>query len=123
MATAPLSFESFAYRAEAPGGENVSGTIDAATSDAADTLLRSLGLKVLEVSPAKRPVKLRALRGDEFIAFNQQLARLTQAGLPVEQGLRLIARDVRSGRLARTINVLAQELEAGAPLPEAFEKH
>jgi type IV pilus assembly protein PilC len=123
MATAPLSSESFAYRAESAGGQTLSGTIDAATTEAADTLLRSLGLKVLEVSPARRPVKLRALRGDEFIAFNQQLARLTQAGLPVEQGLRLIAKDVRSGRLASTINALAGELESGVPLPEAFEKH
>ncbi len=123
MSAAPLSSESFAYRAEAPDGKALSGTIDAATTEAADTLLRSLGLKVLEVAPARRPVKLRVLKGDEFIAFNQQLARLTQAGLPVEQGLRLIAKDVRSGRLAATINALASELESGAPLPEAFEKH
>ena len=68
--------------------------------------------------PAARP-----LRRDDFAAFNQQFAQLTRAGLPVEHGLRLIAGDMRRGRLARTIEQVAQELERGTPLGEAFDKH
>ena len=60
---------------------------------------------------------------DDFLAFNQQLAFLTRAGLPVERGLRLIALDMRSGRLAKSTEAVAKELEAGVPLAEAFGRH
>ena len=65
----------------------------------------------------------KALRGDDFAAFNQQFAQLTRAGMPVEHGLRLIAGDMRRGRLSRTIEQVAEELERGTPLGEAFNKH
>jgi type IV pilus assembly protein PilC len=41
----------------------------------------------------------------------------------VETGLRLIAQDMRSGRLASTVRLVAEELERGTPLGEAFDKH
>lgn len=115
----------FAYDARTSNGERITGTIDAGSAEAAGGLLRSLGLEVLNLAPAfaTGSKRLRPLRTDEFVAFNQQLAQLTEAGLPVEHGLRLIAKDVRSGRLAQTINAVAGELEGGASLPQAFEKH
>jgi len=85
--------------------------------------LRSLGLKVLQLAPAPFRGTPKPLRGEDFINFNQQLAQLTEAGLPVEHGLRLIAREMRSGRLRATVDQIAVELEGGTPLPEAFEKH
>src|SRR5205809_718380 len=81
-----------------------------------------LRLRVLQIEPVARAVRAKPLRGDDFIAFNQQLTHLTKAGLPVEHGLRLIAQDMRSGRLAETVRQVAQELERGTPLGEAFEK-
>ena len=46
------------------------------------------------LEPAAKPSRRgRALTSGDFVAFNQQLAKLTQAGLPVERGLRLIAAD------------------------------
>ncbi len=67
--------------------------------------------------------KPKPLTGDSFLAFNQQLAHLTAAGMPVEQGLRLIAGDMESGRLAGTVREIAADLEAGMPLDRAFERH
>ena len=53
-------------------------------------------LRVFQLDPATPPPKPRPLTGEDFLAFNTQLAHLTTAGLPVEQGLRLIAEDMRS---------------------------
>jgi type IV pilus assembly protein PilC len=112
----------FLYEALAPDGQSLSGTIDAADAQFAQARLESLGLKLTRIISADKP-RLRALNTDDFLAFNQELASLAQAGLPVEQGLRLIAQDLRTGRLATAVRELADDLEKGTPLAEAFDKH
>ncbi|MEX2388339.1 MAG: type II secretion system F family protein [Phycisphaeraceae bacterium] len=126
-AAAPPSTSSrraFAYEAQSGDGHALSGTIEASSAEDARNTLTGMGLRLVEleqqVASAVRP---RALRGAEFAAFNQQLAQLTEAGLPVERGLRLIARDMGNARLAGTIETVADELEKGASLPEAFDRH
>ena len=114
---------SFAYEAQTFAGEAISGTVDAPDTAAALQLLGGMGLRAIEVAPVARPARPRALGGKDFLAFNQQLAQLTAAGMPIEHGLRLIARDVRSKRLARTIELVTQEMESGRSLAEAFEAH
>jgi type II secretory pathway component PulF len=113
----------FAYQAQTPDGLRMTGTLDAADVGEAQRRLTDLGMRVSEIAPAPRTPKPRALRASDFAAFNQQLAHLAKAGLPLEHGLRLIAADLRSGRLSRTVELVAAELESGTPLPEAFEKH
>ena len=114
---------SFAYKAQIHNGTPITGTIDAADADDAVCLLETMGLRVVEVEPSERPARPKAVSGDDFLAFNQQLAQLTAAGMPIERGLRLIARDVRSKRLARTISLVAEQMESDKSLSEAFESH
>jgi len=85
--------------------------------------LQSLGLRVLSIQHAPDQPTPKRLGTDDFILFNQQLAHLTQAGLPVERGLRLIAADLRSGRLANAANAVASDLERGLSLQDAFDRH
>jgi type IV pilus assembly protein PilC len=113
----------FAYQAQTTQGRTLSGVIEAATVDEARESLQDMNLRVIEIEQTDRAKGASPLRGGEFMAFNQQLAQLTAAGLPVEVGLRLIARDMRSGRLSESVRRVASELEAGASLPDAFEKH
>ncbi|HUO10253.1 MAG TPA: type II secretion system F family protein [Phycisphaerae bacterium] len=117
----------FRYEAQTPDGLTVRGALEAATAADAHTKLAALGLRVLSVDPAPEPAphpdKTTPLGPDDFLVFNQQLAHLTAAGLPVERGLRLIATDVKSGRLASAANAVAAELEKGVPLKDAFARH
>jgi type II secretory pathway component PulF len=126
MTAIPDPISAFAYRAQTAAGESLSGTIDAANVDDANRRLTGLQLHVLRLEPivvAAGPPRTKPLRGDDFLAFNTQLAHLTTAGLPVEQGLRLIAEDMRSRRMSQTVRQIAGELETGQPLADAFEKH
>jgi type IV pilus assembly protein PilC len=135
MTTTPDQPLSFAYQAQSDEGRRVTGTIDASDAGTAILRLQALRLRVVQIEPiratpgappagkAEAGARGRALHGDDFAAFNQQLAHLTAAGLPVETGLRLIAQDMRSGRLAATVRLVADELERGTPLGEAFDKH
>jgi type II secretory pathway component PulF len=54
--------------------------------------------------------------------FNQQLASITKAGIPLERGLRELASDISSRSMRKLIDSIAGELEAGTSIEEAFEK-
>src|SRR5262245_14562380 len=107
----PLS--AFAYIAQTFDGQSMSGTIDASSLDDAANRLSNLRLRVIHLDPAQRPARARPLVGEDFAAFNQQLAHLSAAGLPIEQGLRLIAEDLRHGGLAQSVRNVSAELERG----------
>lgn len=117
----PIS--SFAYKAQSAQGQAIAGTIECPDPLSAGRTLEGLGLRVLEILPAAPvPRSARPLKSEDFHALNLQLAQLTSAGLPLEQGLRLVARDMRRGRLASAINDVAGDLEKGIPLSEAFDR-
>jgi len=113
----------FAYRAQTREGQPITGSIEAENLASANQRLQSLQLTVVEIEPAGRPPRPHALRGEDFAAFNQQLAQLTGAGLPVEQGLRLIAAEMGRGSMRRTLELVASDLESGKTLPQAIEAH
>jgi len=115
----------FAYQAQTFDGKPLNGTLDAPHLDAAMQQLHSIGLRVMEIEPLAKPLppKARVLRSDDFLAFNEQLAHLASAGMPVEQGLRLMAQDLKKGRLADTIRALAEEIDRGVPLEQAIHKY
>ena len=121
----PLAAETtgaFAYEAQTDDGQRVVGTIEAPSAEDALQRLRAMQLRVTGVIPAgPRPVG--RMRGGDFSGFNQQLAQLTAAGMPVEQGLRMIAADLGRGRLKRTVELLAGELESGTAIDHAFDKY
>jgi type IV pilus assembly protein PilC len=123
MSEDTVDANTFAYQAQTVEGLPISGTIDAPDLEQANQLLGNLRLRVMQVEPVQRPGRTKALRGEDFLAFNQQLTQLTAAGLPVEHGLKLIAQDMRSGRLKQTIHQVVAEMERGTPLGEALEKH
>jgi type IV pilus assembly protein PilC len=114
---------SFAYQAQSLTGQPISGTIDAAALDEANQKLQSLGLRILSIEPLHATARLRPLSDGDFLAFNEQLAQLTGAGLPVEQGLKLIAKDLHRGRLATAVAAISDELEKGVPLADALSHH
>ncbi len=116
---------SYEYTAQTPGERSVSGTLEAASAEAAGEALREMNLRVMHLAPAQgtRARRMGPIGAADFAAFNQQLAQLVSAGLPVEGGLRLIARDMHSKRLAGAVNAVATDLEKGIDLQQAFDAH
>ncbi len=120
---AQASDRSFAYRASLSGGEQITGTLNAADMDAARRLLESLRLQVVQLWPAGPAARAAPLSVQDLKTFNQQLAMLIKSGLPVEAGLRLLGSEMDRGRLARATNALTSDLESGLSLPQAIEKN
>jgi type II secretory pathway component PulF len=85
-------------------------------------MLKQMQLTVNSIEKA-RPLKpVTAIGRNEFLLFNQQLASIAKAGIPLERGLRELAKDVGSARMRRLIEDIAGDLEAGVSIEQAFEK-
>lgn len=115
------TIRTFTYEAQLADGRPFTGTLDAPDADAARGRLATLGLRVIRFEAEATDRRSRPIGGSDFAAFNQQLAHLTQAGLPLEHSLRLVAHDMRTGPLARTVWQIANDLEKGMPIGEAFD--
>ncbi|MEM6560670.1 MAG: type II secretion system F family protein [Planctomycetota bacterium] len=103
----------FEYVAHDPAGRKLTGRIDADDGGGAEAALTELGLRVQSLAPTQTSTPTaKPITGDELAAFNEQLLHLTKAGLPLEQGLRLIADDMGAGSAA-TVRELADKLDAG----------
>jgi len=112
----------FEYNALTSAGRLMKGTIEAGTREEAGELLKQMQLTVNFVEKAKAERPRTAIGRNEFMLFNQQLASLAKAGIPLERGLRELANDVGSKSMRKLIDAIASELEAGAGIEKAFEK-
>jgi type IV pilus assembly protein PilC len=112
----------FEYNALTSAGRLMKGTIEAGTNQEADELLKQMQLVVNSVEKAKLKKPKTAIGRNEFVLFNQQLASITKAGIPLERGLRELAGDVSSRSMRRLVEAIAGELEAGVSIEKAFEK-
>ena len=112
----------FEYNALTSAGRLMKGTIEAGTNQEADELLTQMQLVVNSVEKAKAEKPKTAIGRNEFVLFNQQLASITKAGIPLERGLRELAGDISSRSMRRLVNAIADELEAGVSIEQAFEK-
>lgn len=119
------TIQTYAYEAQTAEGHPLRGTLEATDGQQARNMLTSAGLRVIDISPrpVPKPAKPSPIRGDDLLIFNQHLTQLTASGMPVESSLRLIAQDMKRGRLARSIEALANDLDQGKPLAQAFETH
>ncbi|MCK4998363.1 MAG: type II secretion system F family protein, partial [Anaerohalosphaera sp.] len=112
----------FEYRSVTTAGRLMTGTIEAADIEQAKASLDDLHLQVTELEKTKEPAVSKSIGHDEFILFNEQLASLTKAGIPLEQGLRELAKDAESSKMRSLINDVASDLEKGLPIDQAVEK-
>jgi type II secretory pathway component PulF len=117
-----MDMATFEYNALTSGGRLMKGTIEAGTPEEAGTSLQEMGLRVnlLEKAQPSRP--RTAIGRNEFLLFNQQLASIAKAGIPLERGLRELAQDVASASMRDLINDIAGDLEHGVSVEEAFQK-
>lgn len=113
----------FRYEARHADGQAITGSIDAASHDQAMAQLLEMRLEVLDIRDVDRPVRGGAMSTADLQTFNQHLTYLTEAGLPVESGLRMIAREASSKRIGETILQIADETERGKTLAEAVATH
>ncbi|MBN1456377.1 MAG: type II secretion system F family protein [Sedimentisphaerales bacterium] len=112
----------FEYNALTSSGRLMKGTIEASSPEQASQMLTEMKLTINEISKAKDKGPKTSIGRNEFLLFNQQLASITKAGIPLEKGLRELASDAGSTAMKKLISDVADDLEAGDNIEQAIAK-
>ncbi len=121
----------FICRLGTPGGEIVTRSIDAAGAGQARERLEKEGFKVFAVTLPKPAGVMGLLRkgsarrrprvkANDFLLFNQQLAALLRAGIPILQAISMLRRRAASARLRAVLGEVEEAIRGGAALSQAF---
>src|SRR5213594_1364064 len=117
----------FRCRLESPNGEIVEGVYIAENEARLRHELEEKGLYVLSLQPkgAVAGLSLRlpqrhSVATREFLVFNQELATLLKAGMPLVQSLDLLRRRVESPTFRSVLDDVHERVRSGTAMSDAF---
>jgi type IV pilus assembly protein PilC len=122
----------FSYLAVNKAGERVKGTIDAPSEAEVRVMLRSQSLRPVKIDkPGALEVDLVKLGGifsgrpkdTDVLIFTRQLSILISSGVPLLQGLEIIAAQIESPAMKETILALREKISGGSFLWEALKPY
>ncbi len=117
----------FICRLGTPAGEIVTRTVEGLSEQELRQRLMLEGYRIFSVetsnllggrnSSGQRFVKIKL---DDFLLFNQQLAALIHAGLPVLQSIQMLRQRSPNARLRSVLADVESRIKSGSALSEAF---
>src|SRR5262249_17996667 len=121
----------FICRLGTPAGEVITRTIEAPGIHEARAHLEREGFRVFNVAPPKtsgvatltrfgRVGAHARVKANDFLLFNQQLAALVRAGIPILQAISMLRKRAASARLRAVLGEVEDQIRGGAALSEAF---
>jgi general secretion pathway protein F len=120
----------FEYKAVAPSGETVQGTMEAASLDLVVLKLQEAGNIPLDARESGSGgfglsglrLGRRGMSAREVGEFTQQLSTLLGAGLPLDRSLQVLLDLAESDRVKRTVAEIRDRVREGGSLSEALEE-
>ncbi|MBK7495845.1 MAG: type II secretion system F family protein [Candidatus Omnitrophica bacterium] len=122
----------FMYSARDRVGQMVEGSIDAANTIEGMGALRERGLVVTSIKESqaraaaatKKHQKKKKITIDDKVVFSRQMhITMVNAGLPLIEGLSILADNLENGSFAAIIKQIEKDVEGGDTLTEAMAKH
>jgi type IV pilus assembly protein PilC len=120
----------FRCRLASPSGEIIEGVYVADTEARLRHELEEKGLYVLSLHPrgaiaglSIRVPQRQGVNTREFLMFNQELATLLKAGMPLVQSLDLLRRRVTSPVFRRVLEDVHEKVRSGTAMSDAFATH
>ncbi|HEX6624213.1 MAG TPA: type II secretion system F family protein, partial [Pyrinomonadaceae bacterium] len=122
----------FICRLGTPAGEVVTRTVEAAGAGEARVRLEAEGFRVFSVLPPKAAKGIASFTGGgksgtqarvkpgDFLLFNQQLAAIIRAGIPILQAIAMLRRRAASARLRMVLADVEDKIRGGMALSQAF---
>ena len=102
--------------------KTVRGEMKATGEAQVNATLRRQGIKVLEVKKQKIG-RGGSISDKDITLFTRQLATMMKSGVPLLQAFDIVGRGHSNGAVARLLMDIKTEVETGASLKQAFEKH
>jgi type IV pilus assembly protein PilC len=119
----------FRCRLASPSGQIIEGVYNAESEARLRHELEEQGLYVLSLHPKRAlGVGLRVPRRSgigtaEFLVFNQELATLLKAGMPLVQSLDLLRQRVQTPAFRLVLDDVHERVRSGTALSDAFAAH
>lgn len=124
----------FSYVALEPSGQKKSGFVDAANKEAAMAAVAATGRAVLEIKEeraGKAGAKLSATTAkrkgkvsrSDLALFSRRLADLSEAGLPLDRVLQVVAEQSESQVLTDVAETALTEVRGGKPVSDALSAY
>ncbi len=132
----------FAYEALNSSGQEVKDTVEAPSKEEAVAKVRSLGYfptKINEKVDRKKAAARKAAAGatrkkaagtgfgwvktKQLTTFTRQLSTLQDAGLPILRSIRILEQQQKPGMLRSCLGEICEDVEGGATLSEAMQRH
>ena len=120
----------FEYKAVAPNGETVRGTMEAASTEMVVLKLQEAGNVPLQAHEAgsggfslsSLRLTRRGMNSREVGQFTQQLSTLLGAGLPLDRSLHVLMDLAENERVQRTVTDIRDRVREGGSLSDALEE-
>ena len=119
----------YLWVAETKKGRKLKGELEAASEQIARAQLRKRNLKILKLKP--KPKDLFAniafmqpkVTNKDIVIFTRQFSTMIDAGLPLVQGLNILAEQAENPTFRSILKQITKDVEGGSTLAEAMKKH
>jgi type IV pilus assembly protein PilC len=123
----------YSYQAINDSGKNVTGTLEAESADAANSIILGRGLIPSKISQTQATTgddwwtKIKSIGGtvkvSDLIIFTKQFRSMLGAGVPILRLLQVLELQTESRVLKEAITKIVQDIRQGSSISEAFEKY
>jgi type IV pilus assembly protein PilC len=120
--------QSYAFRAVDNLGARVNGEVEADSPEGVAELLRGRGLLALEVKHKTKSMELSLdrfarIKLEDLALMTRQLSTMISSGLSLMRALSVLEAQTENPRLRATVVLVRQDIETGASLSVALERH
>lgn len=119
----------YVWVAETKRGRKLKGELEAASEQIAMSQLRKRNLKVLKLKPKPKDIFENVafmqpkVTNKDLVIFTRQFSTMIDAGLPLVQGLNILAEQADNPKFRSILKQITKDVEGGSTLAEAMKKH
>lgn len=119
----------YVWVAETKKGRKLKGELEAANEQIAQAQLRKRNLKVLKLKPKPKDLFANVafmqpkVTNKDIVIFTRQFSTMIDAGLPLVQGLNILADQADNPTFRAILKQITKDVEGGSTLAEAMKKH
>ncbi|MDM7322844.1 MAG: type II secretion system F family protein [Gammaproteobacteria bacterium] len=116
----------FVWEGKDKTGKPIQGEVLAVNEMQARSLLRQQGILPLKIKKKPKPLiggRGQSIKPADIAVFTRQLTTMLQAGMPLLQGLEIIAQSTEQPAMAKLINEIKDDVAGGISLGNALARH
>jgi type IV pilus assembly protein PilC len=124
-----MTMPSYNWVAETRKGKIIKGALEAVDEKSAVLQLKRRNLKIKKIKPKPKDIfenisfMQPKVTNKDIVIFTRQFSTMIDAGLPLIQGLTILADQAENKTFKGILKEIVRDVEGGSSLAEAMEKH